>query len=162
MLTQLVTINVLACIESITIENEGTKLFEITERGLSLPSLPEESLSRAQHMSDECFVDHWMWYPSATNASFTITGDTTHEPTFLGVCLLLNRITNNMFKNFRCAHLSGITVVVKLVGQPSNSANSKETLLFVRNSTGTAAETQDPALTWCIQGLTLRAAKNRL
>ena len=32
-LTQLVAINVFACIESISIENEGTKLFEIAGRG---------------------------------------------------------------------------------------------------------------------------------
>ena len=64
-----------------------------------------------------------------------------------------------MFKNFRCARLSGVTVVIKMVGQPSNSANVKETLLFVRNAAGTAAATRDPALTWCMQGLALRAEK---
>ena len=158
-LTQLVAINVFACIESISIENEGTKLFEIAGRGAVAAVMAEESLAMAQHLSNECFVDHWSWYPSATNTSFLMTGDATHEPTLLNVCLPLNRLTNGMFKNFRCSRLTGITVVVKLVGQPGNSANIKETLLFVRNGAGTAAATQDPALTWCMQGLALRAEK---
>ena len=44
-LTQVVTTNIFACIESISIENEGTKLFEIAGRGAVAAVIAEESMS---------------------------------------------------------------------------------------------------------------------
>ena len=158
-LTQVVTTNIFACIESISVENSGTKLFEIAGRGALAAAVSDEALSLTQHMTDEAFVDFWYFHPAPSNVGVTLNGDATHAPEFVSACLPLNRITNGMFKNFRCARLSGISVVIKLVAQPSNSANVKETLLFLRGGGGTAPATTDGALTWCLQNLALRAEK---
>ena len=112
-----------------------------------------------QHMTDEAFVDYWFFILQGATTESLYWRRNTSPPTFVSACLPLERITNGMFKNCRCARLSGISVVIKLVAQPSNSANVKETWLFIRNGTGTAIATTDGPLTWCLQNLALRAEK---
>ena len=74
-LTQVVITNIVSCIKSISIENDGTKLFDITGLRALAAVIAEEAISMTQHMTNEGFVDYWFFHPAGSNAGITLNGD---------------------------------------------------------------------------------------
>ena len=138
-ITQFCSTNLLNSIEKLSIENEGTVIFEINGRGLLSAVIKDSVLAQAQHQSDECFVDHWLFHRCNLDTTMVVIFNATHQPVMRDLGIPLNMLTDNMFKKFKCSRLSGITFVLKLISPLANSANLQESRLLARANVGTAS-----------------------